>query len=79
VDINTAAYSNEKGAAEFNFLWEDADFDSRAPAFYYLRVLQILTPRHSLYDAVALNIDPPEGFPVSIQERAYTSPVFYSP
>ncbi len=79
VDITTATYSNERGATQFNLLWEDTDFDPQTPAFYYLRVLQIPTPRHSLYDAVALNIDPPDGFPAIIQERAYTSPVFYTP
>ena len=79
VDIKTATYSNESGATGFNLLWEDSDFNPDTPAFYYVRVLQIPTPRHSLYDAVALNIDPPEGFPTSIQERAYTSSIFYSP
>ncbi|MEE9135895.1 MAG: DUF3604 domain-containing protein, partial [Gammaproteobacteria bacterium] len=49
------------------------------PAFYYVRVLQIPTPRNSLYDSVALGIDHPEGHSPTIQERAYTSPILYLP
>jgi hypothetical protein len=79
VDVRTARYTNERGAAAFNLLWKDESFDATQHSFYYLRVLEIPTPRHSLYDSIALGIDPPAGFPATIQERAYTSPIFYTP
>ena len=80
VDPATGAYSNEHGAATLSAIWSDPDFDPAAPAFYYVRVLEIPTPRHSTLDAVALGI-PAEstGHPVSIQERAYSSPIHYRP
>ena len=72
--------NNEHGAATLSAIWSDPDFDPAAPAFYYVRVLEIPTPRHSTLDAVALGI-PAEstGHPVSIQERAYSSPIHYRP
>jgi hypothetical protein len=80
VDPGTATYTNEFGASTLTALWTDPDFDARDEAFYYVRVLEIPTPRHSLRDAIALGIDPAEtGHPVSIQERAYTSPIWYRP
>ena len=80
VDRETAGYSNEYGAPSLSVLWTDPDFDAAQPAFYYVRALEIPTPRHSLFDAVALGIDPElSGESYSIQERAYTSPVFYTP
>lgn len=79
VDVKTASYSNSIGAAELSTVWRDPEFDPSTRAFYYVRVLQIPTPRNSLYDSVALQKPPPEGFPMSIQERAYTSPIWYSP
>ena len=79
VDIETARYSNTIGAVELTTTWTDPSFDPNERAFYYVRVLEIPTPRHSLYDAVALGIDPPQDFPATIQERAYTSPIWYTP
>ncbi len=79
VDLETASYDNSVGAETLATLWTDPDFDPRQRAFYYVRVLQIPTPRHSLYDAVALQADIPEEGPATIQERAYTSPIWYSP
>ncbi|MBW2273343.1 MAG: DUF3604 domain-containing protein [Deltaproteobacteria bacterium] len=80
VDSATGEYSNEHGAATLAALWTDPDFDSAQPAFYYVRVLEIPTPRHSTLDALALGIAPEEtGQPISIQERAYTSPIHYRP
>jgi hypothetical protein len=79
VDEATAAYTNDIGAAQLATVWEDPDFDPMQSAFYYVRVLQIPTPRHSLYDAVALRKKPPEQYPSSIQERAYSSPIWYQP
>jgi hypothetical protein len=60
--------------------WEDPDFDPQLRAFYYLRVLQVPTARHTLLDAIALGVDPNEtGQPPAIQERAYSSPIWYTP
>jgi hypothetical protein len=79
VDAGKAIYSNSIGAAELATLWEDPDFDDGQYAFYYVRVLEIPTPRWSTYDAAKLGTDVPGGLPVSIQERAYTSPIWYQP
>jgi hypothetical protein len=72
-------YTNTVGSPELSTLWVDPSFDPGERAFYYVRVLQIPTPRHSLYDAVALRMDPPKEWPAVIQERAYTSPIWYTP
>jgi len=79
VDIAAASYTNAIGAAELATVWRDPDFDPAQKAFYYVRVLEIPTPRNSTYDASALGVAPPEGYAVTIQERAYTSPIWYSP
>lgn len=80
VNLKTASYTNTIGDTELATVWTDPDFNSTTRAFYYVRVLQIPTPRHSLYDAVALGIDPKEtGRPAVIQERAYSSPIWYTP
>jgi hypothetical protein len=74
------SYSNEHGVATLAALWTDPDFDPAQAAFYYVRVLEVPTPRHSTLDAIALQVDVAETEQsVSIQERAYTSPIFYSP
>jgi hypothetical protein len=80
VDGNTGAFSSVQGAASLIRVWTDPDFDPAQPAFYYVRVLEVPTPRHSTLDAIALGINAEgTGHPVSIQERAYTSPIWYSP
>lgn len=79
VDVAGASYKNSIGAAELTTVWIDPEFDPAQKAFYYVRVLQISTPRNSLYDSVALQKEPPAGYATSIQERAYTSPIWYSP
>jgi hypothetical protein len=79
VDLETARWSDSIGDAQLATVWTDPDFDPAVSAFYYVRVLQIPTPRHSLYDAVALGIDHPDGYPKTIRERAYTSPIWYTP
>jgi len=79
VDIPDASYSNTIGNAELKTVWTDPDFDPKTPAYYYLRVLEIPTPRWSTYDAKASGIEPPKDFPPTIQERAWTSPVWYNP
>ncbi len=60
-------------------MWTDPDFDPATKAVYYVRVLEIPTPRWSTYDAVKLGVDPPTGVPATIQERAYSSPIWYTP
>jgi len=79
VDLKSARYTNTIGQAEFAVSWSDPDFDPAQSAFYYARVLQIPTPRNGLYDSLALGLDNPPRGPKTIQERAYTSPVWYTP
>lgn len=80
VDLKTARFFNSIGATELVTVWVDPEFDPRCRAFYYVRVLQIPTPRNSLYDAIALGVDPADtGHPATIQERAYSSPIWYMP
>jgi hypothetical protein len=79
VDIATASYDNTIGAPALNVTWQDPQFDPAQSAFYYARVLEIPTPRHSLYDAVSLNQKPGNAWPATLQERAYTSPIWYQP
>lgn len=77
VKVDDATYSNSIGAQQLGVVWTDPNFDADSEAFYYTRVIEIPTPRWSTYDAVKLGIDPPE--PVSIQERAVTSAIWYNP
>lgn len=79
VDSKTASYSNSIGAPTLEAQWQDPEFDPEQAAFYYARVLEIPTPRHSLYDAVALVGRVQTGHPDSVQKRAYTSPIWYQP
>jgi hypothetical protein len=59
--------------------WEDPDFDSNERAFYYVRVLEIPTPRWTTYDAAFYGVALPDGVPATQQDRAYTSPIWYTP
>ena len=79
VDVANANWTNTIGASELGVLWTDPDFNPKQKAFYYARVLEIPTPRWSTYDAFRFGIEPPEGAPTSTQERAYTSPIWYTP
>jgi hypothetical protein len=80
VDLKAATYRNDIGAAQLATVWTDPAFDPTLRAFYYVRVLEIPTPRHSLYDAVALGIDPAQtAAPTTLQERAWSSPIWYTP
>ena len=79
VDAVTASWTNTIGQAELAVIWTDPDFDVAQKAFYYARVLEIPTPRWSTYDAFRYGIDLPEDAPFSTQERAYTSPIWYTP
>lgn len=80
VSLATASSLDVEGAPSLRGFWSDPEFNPEQAAFYYLRVLQVPTPRHTLYDAVARGADPNEtGRPPTIQERAYTSPIWYTP
>jgi len=79
VDLETGKTENSIGAAGLSARWRDPDFDPARPAFYYVRVLQIPTARHSYLDALALGEDRAAHHPNTIQERAYSSPIWYRP
>jgi hypothetical protein len=79
VNVVTASWTNTIGAPELGVVWTDPDFDPEQRAFYYVRVLEIPTPRWSLYDAVRFDVKHPDDAPTSTQERAYTSPIWYTP
>ena len=79
VDVTNATWANTIGAPELIAVWEDPNFDPKERAFYYARVIEIPTPRWTLYDAVRLGAELPGDAPRSTQERAYTSPIWYAP
>jgi len=79
VDTEVARYDNSIGKPELAALWEDPDFDAALPAWYLVRVLQIPTPRWTTYRAVAEGVEPPAGIPTAIRERAWSSPIWYTP
>jgi hypothetical protein len=79
VDVKTATYTNSIGDALMMAYWKDPEFDPKQRAFYYVRVLEIPTPRWTTYDAAFFDIDLPEGVEPTHQERAYTSPIWYTP
>lgn len=79
VNLDTATYKNSIGASELSTVWTDPDFDPAELAFYYVRVLEIPTPRWTDYDVARLGTKLPPTIPVNIQERAYTSPIWYTP
>lgn len=79
VDLKTGAYTNSIGATELATVWQDPDFDPRLPAVYYLRVLEIPTPRWSTLVAVQRGLPLPADVPATIQERGWSSPIWYVP
>ena len=79
VDIANANWTNTIGASELATVWTDPDFDPAQSAFYYARVLEIPTPRWVVYDAFRFGVDIPEEAETIGQERAYTSPIWYTP
>ena len=78
VDLETATYSNSIGEVALAARWTDPDFKASQQAFYYVRVLEIPTPRWTTYDAVHFNVERPEEVPATTQERAYTSAIWYN-
>ena len=79
VDTEAATFDNSIGATQLAAVWQDPDFNSKARAFYYVRVLEIPRPRWTTIDAAYFDLEIPEGAPESIQDRAYTSPIWYTP
>jgi hypothetical protein len=79
VDIAEATYTNAIGATELIAVWKDPDFDASQPAFYYGRVIEIPTPRWTAYDAKRFGVKPLPGTEMIVTERAYTSPIWYTP
>lgn len=79
VNVKEASYTNSIGEAFLQAHWTDPDFDPSQKAFYYVRVLEIPTPRWTTYDAKIFGVELPKDMPTSIQERAYTSPIWYIP
>ena len=79
VDLATATYRNSIGAAALTTVWRDPEFKPGEHAFYYARVIEIPTPRWTAYDVVRYKAKTPEGAALKHQERAYTSPIWYSP
>jgi hypothetical protein len=79
VDVAEAAWTNTIGAPELITVWKDPDFDASQRAFYYARVIEIPTPRWTAYDAKRFNIKMDKNIPMTTQERAYTSPIWYTP
>ena len=79
VDVKSCAWSEDKGDAEMSAAWSDPEFDPKLNAFYYVRVLENPTCRWSTWDANRLGIEPNPALPKAIQERAYTSPIWFVP
>jgi len=79
VDVKSATYVNSIGDALMMTAWQDPAFDPGQRAFYYVRVLEIPTPRWTTYDAAFFGVDLPDGVPAAQQERAYTSPIWFTP
>ncbi len=79
VDVERATYTNSIGTAELATVWTDPDFDPSQKAFYYARVIEIPTPRWSLYDSFRYGVEHPAEAPTWTQERAYTSPIWFTP
>jgi hypothetical protein len=79
VDVKNATWTNTIGASELITVWKDPDFNRKQRAFYYARVIEIPTPRWTAYDAKRFKEKMPKHVPMITTERAYTSPIWYTP
>ena len=79
VDVAMATWTDSIGAPSLIAVWSDPDFDPKQPAFYYARVLEIPTPRWTAYEAKRYGVEMAPEVPMTTQERAYTSPIWYVP
>ncbi|MDA1055836.1 MAG: DUF3604 domain-containing protein [Planctomycetota bacterium] len=79
VDISKGTYTDTIGATELEAVWTDPDFDPSLDAFYYARVLQIPTPRWTTVEAAKQGVIPPDVVPLTLQDRAWSSPIWYTP
>ncbi len=79
VDLSVPTWTNRIGSGQLVAAWSDPDFDPALKAFYYARVIEIPTPRWTAYDAVRYGLEVPAEVPLKTQERAYTSPIWYTP
>ena len=79
VDVPKATWTNTIGAGELITVWKDPDFDPALRSFYYVRVIEIPTPRWTAYDAKYFGVTLPREVPMTTTERAYTSPIWYTP
>jgi hypothetical protein len=79
VNVAKAVWTNTIGDPELIAVWTDPEFDPGLHAFYYARVLEIPTPRWTAYEALRFGVKMPAGCPMTTQERAYTSPIWYTP
>lgn len=79
VDVANATWTNTIGEPELTSVWKDPDFDVKQSAFYYTRVIEIPTPRWTAYEAEYYKIKMPKDVPMTTTERAYTSPIWYTP
>jgi hypothetical protein len=79
VDVKNATWKNTIGSPELSTTWTDPEFDAKQPAFYYARVIEIPTPRWTAYEAQRFGVTMSADVPMTTQERAYTSPIWYTP
>lgn len=79
VDVASATWSDSIGTTTLRAVWRDPDFDAQQPAFYYLRAIEIPTPRWTAYDAQRFGVTMDDEVPMTVQERAYSSPIWYAP
>ena len=79
VNLQDCTWGTDTGAREIKAWWQDPDYDAALSTFYYVRVVQNPTCRWSTYDALRLNVDPPEGVPAAVQEMAWASPIWIKP
>ncbi len=79
MDVAIASYTNSIGDALLMGHWKDPEFDPQQRSFYYVRVIEIPTPRWTAYDAKRFGITMPDEIPMMVTDRAYTSPIWYTP